>query len=125
MSEVIPFFSKTWMPTYTRWLGITPTYKAAIAASDLPDSIKSTIGSLVKKTRLWRSEKYHLAQELIAHFQDGLVAGSDEKDLLTNFGDPVTSAKLIRKAKLRARPIVWHVWRWTLRGVFAIICLYI
>ncbi len=67
---------------------------------------------VVKRTRLWRLEKVDVANELIAHFLDGQEAGTSLDELLETFGDEVQTAKLIRRAKKRQRPMVWHAFAW-------------
>jgi hypothetical protein len=77
---------------------------AIVAASELPDAARKRILGIVEGTCLSRSEKVDVAGELIAHFADGLDAGASLDDLLESFGDIPTTAKLIRRAKLRCRP---------------------
>ena len=63
-----------------------------------------------KRTRLSRREKAGIAGELVAHFADGLEAGTAEQELLSDFGEVRSTAKLMRRAKLRGRP-------WPLRAM--------
>lgn len=74
-----------------------------VASSGLPDATRELILRIVKRTRLTRREKVGVAIELIAHFGDGLDAGISIDDLTAGFGDEVSTAKLIRRAKLRCR----------------------
>lgn len=84
-----------------------------IAASGLPLPIQTLITSVVRRSRLWRSEQADVARELIAHFTDGLAAGRTADQLIADFGDPAKSAKLIRAGKKRARPLWWQFQRRT------------
>ncbi|NOY28644.1 MAG: hypothetical protein GXP28_00285, partial [Planctomycetes bacterium] len=49
-------------------------WRYALAEADLPSEIADTIFHVVNKTRLWNGERIDVAQELVAHFQDGLEA---------------------------------------------------
>lgn len=94
-----------------------------IAESGLPDPIKSVIARVVKRSRLWRSEKAEVARELIAHFADGLSSGRNPEQLIADFGDTTKAAKLIRAGKKRTRPLWWHFQRRTGHAVLALIGL--
>ncbi len=100
-------------------------WRQVMTSADLPDELASAVGHVVAKARLWRSEKVAVATELIAHFQDGLAAGHSPEELLTAFGDPQTAAQLIRRAKRRGRPLVWHVCHYGWMGVLALVGVYI
>ncbi|NOY30602.1 MAG: hypothetical protein GXP28_10680, partial [Planctomycetes bacterium] len=78
---------------------------------------------VVNKTRLWNGERIDVAQELVAHFQDGLEAGHPAEQLVAQFGDVAQAAKLIRRAKRRNRPLWWkalHACCWFL-GCFLVV----
>lgn len=97
-------------------------WRSVVAEANLPEDIGNCIEQVIRKTRLWRSEKLAVASELVAHFQDGLDAGRSSEELIKQFGDPQQTAQLIRQAKKRGRSIVWQLWRyacWTL-GVAAV-----
>lgn len=98
--------------------------KRIIAQSGLPAPAVDCIHNVVKRTRLWRLEKSQVAQELIAHFADGLEAGHSADELLESFGDPRQAARLIRRAKIRLRPLPWHVIKWTRRALAVVLLLY-
>src|SRR5262249_4418777 len=83
------------------------------------------VQQVVGRSRLWRSEKLDVAAELIAHFQDGLEGGRTPAELAESFGDPQTAAQLIRRAKRRGRPTLWHAWRYAWFGLAAIILFYV
>jgi len=74
-----------------------------VTSSGLPDAARELILRIVKRTRLTRREKAGVAIELIAHFGDGIDASASIDDLIAGFGDEITTAKLIRRAKLRCR----------------------
>lgn len=78
---------------------------------ELPADVMTLICSVVRRTRLWSSEKLETARELATHFSDGLSKGNSPQELIQEFGSPVTSARLIRRACLRNRPLSWRIWR--------------
>src|SRR5438105_11066936 len=79
-----------------------------VEASELPAPVREKVLTVAKRTRLWRSEKVAVADELLAHFADGLEAGQSAEDLLNCFGDERAAAKLIGRAKRRGRPVLWQ-----------------
>jgi hypothetical protein len=99
-------------------------WRGRLAAVKMPAEARELISRVVKRTRLWRLEKPAVANELIAHFLDGIESGTVVERIISTFGDERQSAKLIRRAMIRKRPLVWHVWRWICRGVVALIALY-
>ncbi len=101
-------------------------WRFLLAEADLPADITDTIKQVVHKTRLWHGERVDVAQELIAHFQDGLETGCSAKQLASDFGDVAQSAKLIRRAKRRGRPIWWqtlHAGCWFVGAFFVLYAL--
>lgn len=90
-------------------------WKFRLKTAGLPSPVTELIGGIVKRTRLWRAEKVAIVDELIAHFKDGLEAGGTADEMMDKFGDPRAAAKLIRRAKRRNRPLVWHVWNFTIK----------
>ena len=108
-----------WLPTF-RKIPQTPmrdlfrlqftgrlNWRGRIAESDLPEVAQQKIVDVVKATRLWRLEKAQIANELIAHFQDGQQQGLDVEHLVAEFGETATVAKLMRSAKKRNRSVFW------------------
>lgn len=96
-----------------------------IAAAALPQPVADLVLKVVKRTRLWRLEKAEVAEELVAHFADGLEADASAEQLIESFGDMRAAARLIRRAKKRQRPLTWHAARYAMRGIAAIILLYL
>lgn len=98
-----------------------------IAAANLPLPLSKLIYTVSRRTRLWRGERSDVARELIAHFTDGLAAGRAADELVKDFGPVDQSARLIRRAKLRNRPLWWRSCRFGLRlflatvGVFLLV----
>lgn len=80
--------------------------------AELPEEAAACVRKVVKRTRLKRLEKADVAEELAAHFRDGLDDGEDADDLIESFGDPRKAARLIRRAKIRQRHWLWHAMRW-------------
>ena len=99
--------------------------KKILAASTLPEPAKDMIAQVVRRTRLWRREKAAVASELVAHFEDGLEAGRSADDLLASFGEVKTTARLIRRGKVRNRPLWWRVQRRMCQTFIAFVLLYI
>ncbi len=85
-------------------------YRKKISQSGLPDAVQDLILNVTKTTKLWRSEMNDVADELIAHFRDGVDAEQSEGEMIDAFGRPKQAAQLIRKAKKRGRPIAWQMW---------------
>lgn len=94
-----------------------------IAASGLPTPIADVIYTVVKRSRLWRSEKLDVAKELINHFSDGLAAGRTPEQLIADFGFLAPTVRLFRQAKLRQRPTAWQAWWYASRASLAIVTL--
>lgn len=91
--------------------------------ADLPDDVRDLVRTVVNRTRLWRLEKADLTRELAAHFRDGLDSGASADDLVAAFGDPKHAAKLIRRAKKRARPLPWQAFRYTRNAAAVVLAL--
>lgn len=82
-----------------------------ISLAMLPSPLDAIIWHVVRHTRLWREEQVDVARELIAHFLDGLAAGRTAEQLVVDFGNVRAAARLIRKAKIRSRPLWWQALR--------------
>ncbi len=81
---------------------------ARIRASGLPGPAQSLIRRVVRRTHLWRLEKTSVADELTAHFADGIASGETVDSLIESFGGERVAARLIRRAKWRSRPLIAH-----------------
>ena len=79
-----------------------------IAEAQLPGRLGQLVSDVVRRTRLFRLEKVAVAEELIAHFHDGLEAGRSAQELATAFGDQHQAGRLIGRAKRRNRPLTWR-----------------
>ncbi|MCA9098655.1 MAG: hypothetical protein KDA36_09720, partial [Planctomycetaceae bacterium] len=83
----------------------------------LPLELSKLIETVVRQTRLWNREKIDVARELLNHCEDGLAAGVLPEQILTDFGDPLNAARLIRRSKIRQRSRLWHVQHRMLQGI--------
>jgi len=83
----------------------------AVSASTLPPQLRQIVERVLKRTRLWPSERADVESELAAHFADGLASGASIEKLVEDFGDPAAAAGLIRRAKIRSRSRAWHAQR--------------
>lgn len=98
--------------------------KRIISTASLPKPLADITWRVIRGTRLWRIEKAAVAQELTSHFLDGLDAGKTADELLEAFGNPRIAAKLIRRAKKRARPWTWKSVKGAMYTFTAIVLLY-
>ncbi len=80
-----------------------PDVERLLASSHLPDPICERIRTLIGASALQPTERVDVAREMVAHFEDGLSAGSDAGALLEAFGDDANAATMIRNAKRSAR----------------------
>ncbi|HZW06667.1 MAG TPA: hypothetical protein VFF65_06050 [Phycisphaerales bacterium] len=96
---------------------------AVVRSAALPATLGDAVLAVTAKTRLWPWERTEVARELCAHFLDGLDAGASPRDLLSSFGDPRLTARLITRARKRSRPWAWHALKRTAQGVGAILLL--
>jgi hypothetical protein len=99
-------------------------WKLRLANSGLPKPAADLIRRVVKRTRLWRLERAGVADELVAHFADGMEAGSNVEQLIKSFGDERVAAKLIRRAKRRSRPWPWQFWNVSFRVMAVVLAIY-
>lgn len=93
------------------------TWPQQVRAAGLPSSLEQLVLETAKGTRLWRSEQADVAEELIAHFADGLDAGLSADELTRRFGDRDQAARLIRRAKKRNRPFLWRAVRRSVQSI--------
>jgi hypothetical protein len=92
-----------------------------IAGAGLPAELAGLVGAVVMSTRLWPAERAEVARELCAHFVEGLEAGETPPQLAAAFGDPARAAKLIRRARVRLRPLWWRTMRRTVHACMAVL----
>lgn len=85
--------------------------RASASLTDLPAPLRDAIASVCKRARLWKHERADVEAELAAHFHDGLAQGSTPDKLLADFGNVKSAAKLIRRGKIRNRPLWWQAQR--------------
>lgn len=95
-----------------------------LTVHSLPRPIVDLVVRVVRRTRLWRREQIDVANELISHFQEGIDAGLPESKLLEGFGDPTAAARLIRRAKIRNRPLSWKVLRRSFQAFGTVLLLF-
>ena len=85
------------------------TTPESAGVAQLPAPLRAVIATVCKRARLWKHERADVEAELAAHFHDGLAQGAVPEKLLADFGDPKAAAKLIRRGKIRNRPLWWQV----------------
>jgi hypothetical protein len=100
-------------------------WRGVIEHAALPERIAALLTDVVRRTRLKRREKAEVALELVAHFRDGLEAGLSADELAGAFGDPRAAARLIRRATIRKRSMLWKARAYTLRGIGVVFLLLI
>ena len=96
-----------------------------IEQASLPEVVSTTIWNVVRRTRLWRSEKIELVDELAAHFHDGIETGTSVDDLVRLFGEVKSAAKLMRRAVKRRRPVGWKAYVRSVQGLLALVALFL
>jgi len=110
MHEHAPLF-----PTFARWFPRlfsrrVHQHTILIQSASLPDSLAHLISEVCRRSRLRTDEKADVARELIAHFEDGLEAGTPADRLIADFGDVKQAARLIARAKKRQRSLLWQTY---------------
>jgi hypothetical protein len=96
-----------------------------IMSADLPEQARALVWRIVRRTKLWPLEKVEVADELLAHFADGLKSGATIEQLIQTFGDDERTVRLIRRAKKRNRPILWHILRAIGWAIIALVLIYL
>ena len=94
-----------------------------IAAAKLPEAVADAIAGIVKQTKLRRTEQCDVAAELCSHFAVGQKEGATPEQLLADFGEPRTVAKLIARAVKRKRGWLYHTRRRLLQGVGIVVAV--
>ncbi|HWL93387.1 MAG TPA: hypothetical protein VNT79_07615 [Phycisphaerae bacterium] len=95
----------------------TTSWHKSGSASALPGALSDLIDRVIRRTRLWRSEKRDVRAELESHFREGLDELAMEglpldasvRVLAESFGNPDLAATLIRRGKRRGRPMIWKL----------------
>jgi hypothetical protein len=72
----------------------------------LSPSARDLVGATLAAARLAPRDRAAVGAELEQHFLDGLDAGVPLAELIGTFGDPASTAALIRRAKRRCRPLI-------------------
>lgn len=101
-------------------------WREALDRANLPAPAAGVIREVVRRTRLWRTERADVAMELIAHFQDGLESGASADELVRSFGDARSAARLITRAKRRSRGPLWkaaNAGAWALLALAGVMAL--
>jgi predicted permease len=75
---------------------------ALISAAGLPRDVQERILQVVRRSGLAGERQLDVAQELIAHFEDGLAAGRSAEELLESFGDEDLAARMIAAVSRRS-----------------------
>ncbi|MCH2182638.1 MAG: hypothetical protein MK108_11590 [Mariniblastus sp.] len=101
------------------------SWKRQLAESRLPHEITSIVQSVLAACRLSRGEKAAVAEELLAHFSDGLDRGQSSPQLVEDFGDPAVAAPLIQSAKRRNRPMWKKSLQFSGYGIAGLIAAYV
>ncbi len=91
----------------------------------LPTPLADLVEYTARRTRLSRLERVDVAEELIAHFQDGLEAGRSAEALRDDFGDANQAARLIRRAKRRNHNIFQKLPRYSMYGLGVLALFYV
>ncbi len=98
-----------------------PSIRGPDSFSALPTALTDLTRRVVRKARLWPSERRELSAELESHFREGLIEltqdgiSVDESVgiLRDGFGDPNLAAKLIHRSKKRGRPMIRKIFATT------------
>lgn len=99
--------------------------RSLIAQANLPQPLGDLVLHVARRTRLSRLEKVDVAEELVAHFADGLDAGRSAEQLLRDFGDADRAARLIRRAKRRNHNALQRVPRYSVYGLSVLALFYL
>ncbi len=74
-----------------------------LARSQIPREAQKRVLDVVSDTSLTLDDKFDVAEELIAHFDDGLSAGKSVEELLEAFGDGRVTAGLITTTRRKSK----------------------
>lgn len=98
---------------------------SAVGAQGLPAPLAALVLDVARRTRLTRRERVEVAEELASHFAEGLEQGVTAEALVASFGEPARAARLIRRAKKRGRPALWHAFRYASYALMSLVAAYI
>lgn len=95
----------------------------------LPGPLAELTDRVVRRTRLWPSEREEIQAELESHFREGLIELIQQgltldqciAILREQFGDARVAAKLIRRSKIRGRSMRWKIARTAI--ITALVCM--
>ncbi len=105
------------------WIrGREPWWPTVIERADLPAMVGERIRTIVRRTRLWNSERCEVARELCNHALEALEAGRSPDEIAGSLGETKPVARLIRRSMKRKRPLTWKIRAWTLRGMGIAAC---
>jgi hypothetical protein len=104
--------------------GARGNWRRFVAASGLSPEAQAVITRVLRRSRLWPWESLAVAEELVGHFAAASACGVSPAQAVEEFGDPILTARLIRRAMLRQRSRRWHVLRWIRRGLVGVVLLY-
>ena len=102
-----------------------PLWRKQLEASGLPGEIKNLIRSVIVQSKLAAFEKADVAADLIGHFVDGQRHGKQFSTMAKDFGDVAVTASLIRRSKIRNRPMMYKIFRGMMVGVGAFVVAYL
>ena len=77
--------------------------EALLDGSGLPAEHRTIVVRVVRSSRLPAAAELEVAEELVAHFADGLDRGVSPSRLVGDFGSPEVAATLIRRGQRRKR----------------------
>jgi hypothetical protein len=95
-----------------------------LAEADIPPEARAVVARVIRHCRLRPGECAAVAEELIAHFADAAACGIPSAQAMADFGDPMMTARLIRRAMHRRRSGAWYGLRWMRRGLVAVLLSY-
>lgn len=95
---------------------------ALLEDAALPAPAEKLVRRVARRTRLTPLERVDVARELIAHARDAVESGRTGEEIVAAFGDEKRAARLIRRAKLRTRPLAWRVARRIKQGALLSVC---
>lgn len=98
---------------------------AVINDATLPPEPDAWVRTLVKGLKLWPAEREDIARELVNHIQEALDAGADPAELTKQLGDTRTTARMMRRAAKRKRPLPWRMLRNVRRTALATLVLFV